>query len=221
MKQTKPKQTPPRMEVINKPKVAYTKKSLQFFFRDWRKIISAIVVMLLPVLNNLWRVIPEDMAHAYYGSFQTFVWTFCIQFMLLLLGIAWYFSIPGKDHVLRFISLSVVGYGVLLTYQTFQFTEGTPLWLDILAAAVIFTFLYLCLRYIQRNYLEKPDDYKTLHDGLVYDLHHQRFLGSINRIAGLIDVAEMEKPYKQLCAEEIEELKESIAYIAEKYESLK
>ena len=60
-----------------------------------------------------------------------------------------------------------------------------------------------------------------MHDGLVYDLHHQRFLGSINRIAGLVEMAEMEEPYKHLCAEEIKELKESIAYIAEKYESLK
>ena len=141
--------------------------------------------------------------------------------MIVVLGIAWYFSVPGKDQALQFISLSVVAYGVLLTYQTFEFGEGTPFWVDLLASAVIFTFLYFCLRYIQRNYLEKPDDYKTLHDGLVYDLHHQRFLGSIDRIAGLVDIAEMEGPYKQMCTEEIEELKESIAYIAEKYAALK
>ena len=46
------------------------------------------------------------------------------------------------------------------------------------------------------------------------------FLGSINRIAGLLEIAEMDEPYKCLCTEEINELKESIAYIAEKYESL-
>ncbi|MGB3779195.1 MAG: hypothetical protein WA960_12620 [Tunicatimonas sp.] len=72
----------------------------------------------------------------------------------------------------------------------------------------------------KKNYLDKPNDYKALHDGLVYDLHHQRFLGSINRIAGLLEIAEMDEPYKCLCTEEIDELKESIAYIAEKYETL-
>ena len=209
------------MEVINKPKVAYTKKSLQFFFRDWRKIISAIVVMLLPLLNNLWRFVPEDIVHSYHGSGQVFAWMICIHLMLLVLGIAWYFSVPEKDHVMQFISLSVVAYGTLLTYQTINYEEGTPFWVDLLASAVIFTFLYFCLRYIQKNYLERPDDYKSLHDGLVYDIHHQRFLSSINRVAGLLDVADMEEPYKHLCAEEIEELKESIAYIAEKYEALK
>ena len=221
MEQTKPERSRQRMEVINKPKIAYTKKSLQFFLSDWRKIVSAAVVLLLPVLNNLWRIVPAEITSPSYGSVQVFVWTFCIHFMILALGVAWYFSVPGKDHVLRFISLSVVGYGILLTYQTLQFAEGTPLWLDIIASAIIFSFLYSCLRYIQNNYLEKPDDYKTMHDGLVYDLHHQRFLGSINRIAGLVEMAEMEEPYKHLCAEEIKELKESIAYIAEKYESLK
>ena len=221
MKRTKPKQNPSRMEVINKPKVIHIRKSLQFFLRDWRKIVSAVVVILLPVLNNLWRIIPEDITHPYHGTVQVFVWMICIHLMIVTLGIAWYFSVPGKDQVLQFISLSVVAYGVLLTYQTLGFGDGTPFWIDLLASAVIFTFLYFCLRYIQRNYLEKPEDYKALHDGLVYDLHHQKFLGSINRIAGMIDVAEMEEPYKCLCTKEIEDIKESIAYIAEKYESLK
>ena len=209
------------MDVINKPKVARTKKSLQFFLKDKRKIISAIVVILLPLLNNFWRFIPEHITHPYHGTGQVYIWMICIHLMILALGIAWYFSVPGKDQVLRLISLSVIAYGTLLTYQTLGFGDGTPLWIDLIASTVVFTFLYFCLRYIKKNYLEKPDDYKTLHDGLVYDLHHQRFLGSIDRIAGLIDVAEMEKPYKCLCAEEIEELKESIAYIAEKYEALK
>lgn len=121
---------------------------------------------------------------------------------------------------MRFISLSVVAYGVLLTYQSLEFGDGTPLWIDISASAVIFAGLYLCLQYIQKNYLNKPSDYKTLHDGLVYDLHHQRFLGSINRIAGLLEISEMDEPYKCLCVKEVDELKKSIAYIAEKYEAL-
>ena len=221
MKQTKPKQTPPRMEVINKPKIAYTKKSLQFFLRDRRKIVSAVIVLLLPILGNVWRFIPEDISFPYYETLDVFVWNFCFHLMIPLVGIGWFMSLPSKDLAMRYISLASIAFGILVTLDTLPFTEETSLWMDLTLTALISSFLFFCLRYIQRNYLEKPDDYKTLHDGLVYDLHHQRFLGSINRIAGLIDVAEMEKPYKQLCAEEIEELKESIAYIAEKYESLK
>ncbi len=208
------------MEVINKPKIAYTRKSLQFFFGDWRKIVSGVVVLTIPVLNNLWRLFPENMPHPYYGTFQSYVWTVCIHIVVLALGIAWFFSVPEKDRVLRSIALSVIFYATLLIYQSLEFGEGTPLWIDISASTIIFTALYFCLQYIQKNYLDKPNDYKALHDGLVYDLHHQRFLGSINRIAGLLEIAEMDEPYKCLCTEEIDELKESIAYIAEKYETL-
>ncbi len=208
------------MEVINKPKISYTKKSLQFFLNDWRKVISAAIVLSLPLLNNFWRLFPENVLHESYGTLPVFVWMVCIHLMILIVGVAWYFSVPQKDNVLRFIALSVAAYGVLLTIQVFEFTKGTPLWLDISASAIIFAALYFCLQFIQNNYLSKPNDYKTLHDGLVYDLHHQRFLGSINRIAGLLAIAEMDDRSKCLCAQEINELKESIAYIAEKYETL-
>ena len=221
MKQTKPKQTPPRMEVINKPKVAHTKKSLQFFLRDKRKMISAVFVILLPLTDNLWRIVPEGIPFPFYETLQMFVWTVGVHLLSLLVSLAWYLSIPRKDKVLQFISLSALAYSLLITFETLPFAGGTPLWLDMVVSGVIIVCLYFCIDYIKKNYLEKPDDYKTLHDGLVYDIHHQRFLSSINRVAGLLDVADMEEPYKHLCAEEIEELKESIAYIAEKYEALK
>ena len=221
MKQTKPKQGPPRLEVINKPKVAYTKKSLQFFLRDRRKMISVLIVMTLPLLDNFWRIIPEDIPFPFYDTLFMFVWTLGVHLLPLFVSIAWYLSIPRKDHVLQYISLSALAYSILITFETLPFAGVTPLWLDIAVSGVILVCLYFCIDYIKKNYLEKPDDYKRLHDGLVYDIHHQRFLSSINRVAGLIDVADMEEPYKHLCAEEIEELKESIAYIAEKYEALK
>ena len=209
------------MEVINKPKIAYTKKSLQFLFRDKRKIISAIFVILLPFISNAWRFVPEDISFPFYETLYMFVWTFAVNFLVVVVSIAWFFSVPAKDYAMRMIILAALFFGVFLTYQTLPISDEVSLWQDIAASSIIFTCIYSCLRYIQNNYLEKPDDYKTMHDGLVYDLHHQRFLGSVNRIAGLLEVAEMEEPYKHLCAEEIEELKESIAYIAEKYETLK
>ncbi len=208
------------MEVINKPKINHTKKSLQFFFHDRRKVISAVAILSLPFLNQLWRLAPEGIEISYYDSFEVFVWNFCLNLMFVIISIAWYFSVPKKDQVLQFLSLLSAGYGIYLTLETLPFADETSLWVDISTSAVILACLYFCLQYIQKNYLDKPNDYKALHDGLVYDLHHQRFLGSINRIAGLLEIAEMDEPYKCLCTEEINELKESIAYIAEKYESL-
>lgn len=221
MKQTRPDQSQSQIQVINKPKIAYTKKSLQFFLRDKRKIIAAIIVVLIPFVENLWRIVPKEIQVQYYQTLDILVWTVSINLIILLIGIAWMLCVPYKDYVMHWLSATVVAYGVYLTFNVLPFTSSTPLWMDIMASIVIFLSLYFCLRYIQRNYLDKPDDYKVLHDGLVYDIHHQRFMGSINRIAGLLEVAEMEEPYKCLCREEIEDLKESIAYIAEKYEALK
>lgn len=208
------------MEVINKPKINYPKKSLQFFFHDRRKMISAVAILLLPFLNQLWRLAPIEIEISYYESFDTFVWNFCLNLTLVVISLAWYFSVPKKDQVLQFLSLLSTGYGIYLTFGTLPFADETPLWVDIISSVLILICLYFCLQYIQKNYLDKPNDYKTLHDGLVYDIHHQRFMGSIDRIEGIIDMAEMDEPYRCYCAKEIEELKESIAYIAEKYEAL-
>ena len=221
MKHTKPVPHSQPMEVINKPNVAHTKKSLQFLIQDRRKIVSAIIVILLPLVSNAWRFVSEDIEFPIYGTLYMFVWTFAVNFLVVMLSAAWYFSIPAKDYAMHIIVLSSLAFGIFSTCQTLPFSDDVPLWQDLVISAVIFAFLYTSLRYIQKNYLEKPNDYKVLHDGLVYDLHHQRFMGSINRIAGLLEVAEMDEPYKHLCCEEIKELKESIAYIAEKYEALK
>lgn len=210
-----------RMEVINKPRVYYTQKSLQFFLKDKRKLVSAVVVVTLPIVNNLWRLVPEHIPVSFYDSLYMFVWTFSVHLMLVILAFAWFLSIPKKDCVLQFITLSAAAYGVYLTYGTIPFTDETPVWQDWIASLIIFGFIYVAVNYIKNNYLSKPSDYKTLHDGLVYDIHHQRFLGSINRIAGLLEVSDMEELHKKLCKHEIDEIKESIAYIADKYEELK
>ncbi len=209
------------MEVINKPKVYYTRKSMQFFLQDKRKIVSALSVVLIPVIGNLWRVIPINIPFPHYDFLYTFIWAFSTYLMFLMLATAWYLTIPRKDHVLQFIALSAVAFGVFSTFETLPFVEQTPLWLDLIASSIVFIFLFLSLNYIKNNYLSKPSDYKVLHDGLVYDLHHQRFLGGINRIAGLLDVCDMDESYKKLCMGEINDIKESIAYIADKYEDLK
>lgn len=209
------------MEVINRPKVYYARKSLQFFFKDRRKVVSAIAIVMLPIVDNLWRFVPEDVDVSFYSSLEIFVWTFCVHFLLVIMATGWFFSIPRKDYALKFITLSALAYSIFITLQTLPVTDETPLWLDAIAAFMIFIFVYVCINYIKDNYLSKPSDYKVLHDGLVYDIHHQRFLGSINRIAGLLEVSDMDETYRKLCKREINEIKESIAYIADKYEELR
>lgn len=208
------------MEVINRPKINYTRKSLQFFLNDKRKVVSATVIVLLPLVNELWRLAPDNIEVPYYETLDVFLWNFCLNFSFVLVSIAWYFSVPGKDKALQILPLLSSGYGIYLTLTTLPVTDKTPLWMDIGVTVGILICLYFCLQYIQKNYLDKPNDYKTLHDGLVYDIHHQRFMGNIDRIEGIIEMAEMDEPYKCYCAKEIEDLKESIAYIAKKYEAL-
>ena len=99
MKSIKSQQISRFMEVINKPKINYTKKSLQFFFLDRRKVISAVAILSLPFLNQLWRLAPEGIEISYYNSFDTFIWNFCLNFTFVVISVAWYFSVPKKDQV--------------------------------------------------------------------------------------------------------------------------
>ena len=129
MGQIKPNQIYPPIQVINKPRVAYTKKSLQFFFKDRRKVVSAIIVASLPLIVNIWRFVPEGIEMPYYYGLHIFVWTFSMNFIIVLVGIAWMLCVPRKDYVLHFLSSSVVAYGTYLTLDTFPLASETPLWL--------------------------------------------------------------------------------------------
>lgn len=198
----------------------YIDTSVKFFFKDKRKLTGLILVLTLPVINNLWRFVPKDISFAYYDTLYAFVWTLGINLISVIIAIAWLLTIPRKDVVLQTMASLALFYGLLLSFQTLPITETTPLWVDIVATIVISFIVYLCVKYIRNHYLDRPMDYKMLHDGLIHDLHHQRFMGSINRIEGLIHVANMEEPYKDLCEKELEELKRSVAYIADKYNEL-
>ena len=166
-------------------------------------------------------MVPENIDFPYYGSLQTFLWAFSVNFMILLLSVAWFLTIHRRDFALQIIALAATSYGIFMTYDTLPFTQHTPLWLDISATFCIFMGVTIYLYYIHKNYLQRATDYKVLHDGIVNDLHHQRFLSDISRIEGLIELAEMEEPYRSLSKKEIAKLKESVTYIAEKYSELK
>lgn len=198
----------------------YFDKGLQFLFQDRRKVVSLILVISLPILTNIWRFVPETIEVDWYPNLSILIWTFFVNLASVIVAVAWYFTIPRKDFVLQIIASAVIYYGLFMVFTMLPFTENTSIWSELLATLVLFFFFYLCIRHIRNNYLDRPMDYKMLHDGLVHDLHHQRFMGSINRIEGLIHVAKMEEPYKDLCEKELEELKNSVAYIADKYNGL-
>jgi len=199
----------------------FTAKSIQYTFKDKRKLASLIIIILLPIVGKLWEVVPEDTEFSYYGSLRVFFWALTVNFMVVLVSTAWFLSIHRRDFALQIIALAAIFYGCFMTFDTLPITEHTPIWLDILATICIFIAVGLYLYYIHRNYLHKTIDYKVLHDGIVHDLHHQRFLSDISRIEGLIEVAEMEEPYRSMSRKQIAKLKESVTYIADKYSELK
>jgi hypothetical protein len=203
-----------------KPASSYFSKSVQYLLHDRRKLVSLIVVLLLPVITNIWRFIPEYIEFPVWVTLQSFIYHFFLTISCLVVALAWYFNVHRKDYVQQIIVSSVLYYGIFLTFTVLPIADDTPLWLELIATLAIFFFVYLCITHIRNYYLDRPMDYKMLHDGLIHDLHHQRFMGSINRIEGLIHVAKMEEPYKELCEKELEELKKSVAYIADKYNDL-
>ena len=211
---------PIRVTTNYKPVTGYVGKSIEYLFHDRRKLISLMVVILLPIITNIWRFIPEDIEFPYFSGLNIFIYHFFINFTTVVIATAWYFTIHRKDYVQQIIVLSVIFYGIYMSLTVLPITDYTPLWMEFIATPVIFFLIYLGIRHICNHYLDRPMDYKMLHDGIIHDLHHQRFMGSINRIEGLIHVANMEEPYKDLCEKELEELKKSVAYIADKYNTL-
>lgn len=209
-----------RPYVTNWPDVNYYQEGLNLFIRDRRKVIGAGAVLILPLLNELWRFAPLELEIAYYQSFQIFLWNFCLNLTLVIVSTAWYLSLPRTDVVLHRISLLAIGYGVYLTLDTLPFSDETPFWVDLSITAGMLFCIATCLRYVQRHYLSQAENYKELHDGLVHDLHHRRFLGVVDRIAGTLEVSQIDAASKQICLDEIKKLKESVAYISEKYSEL-
>ncbi len=203
------------------PLIDLTAKSIQFTFRDRRKLVSLIIIILLPIAGKFWESVPDHIEFPHYGSLRIFLWAFSVNFVIVLISVAWFLTIHRKDFALQIIALAAIFYGIFMTYDTLPFTQRTPVWLDIGTTICIFLGIAIYLYYIHRNYLQRATDYKVLHDGIVNDLHHQRFLSDISRIEGLIEIAEMEEPYRSMSKKEIAKLKESVTYIAEKYSDLK
>ncbi len=182
---------------------------------------SLIIVILLPLIGKLWEIVPQNIDFPYYGSLSAFLYAFSINFVGVLISVAWFLTIHRKDFALQIIALAAIFYSVFMTYDTLPFTQTTELWVDLSAIFCVFNGVAIYLFYIHRNYLGRFTDYKEMHDGIVHDLHHQRFLSDISRIEGLIEIAEMEEPYQSMCKKEISKLKETVTYIADKYSELK
>ena len=129
--------------------------------------------------------------------------------------------VPRKDYVMRFVLSALLIYGIYMTYGTLPIADETPLYIDVLATTAVFVVVYGSIVYIQKNYLEKKQSYESMHINLLHDLNHHRFMGAVCRIEGMLKVSDMEGHYRDACEKEIEELKETFAYISEKYENLR
>lgn len=208
------------MKVLERNKVDTLVKTFQYSLKDRRKQASLLIILTLPVVIFSWRFVPEGIQIPHYGELQYFVWTISINFALVMITSAWFLSTPRRDFATQIIVMGAVLFGVYLTFDTLPFFDVLPVWLDILITLLVFAVISTYLYYVYRNYIDRNVDYKQLHDGIVHDLHHQRFLNSISRLEGLMKVAEMEEPYKSLCEDEIADLKDSVAYIADKYKAL-
>lgn len=193
-----------------------------FFYtsRDKRKLISVVIILTLPILGGVWRLIPEDSTVFHYGSLQTFIYLFSINFAIVLVAIAWFMTIPRRDFAMQIIVLAAVLYGVFLTFDTIPQKEPTPFWFDIVVSLMVFVVICVYLYYVHRNYIHRKIDHKHLYDGIVNDLHHQKLLNSVSRVEGIMDIAELEEPYRSMCKEELMKIKDAVSYVSEKYSEL-
>lgn len=208
------------MEVINKPTVSPLLKSFSFFQADKRKWMCLALVILIPVVYNSWRYFPSTWKISYYEEFSVFWWNFSINFISLLIVMVWSLTVPRKDYMMKLILSTLMIYGIYMSYMTLPLGDDIPLYVDILAIAGIYVILYSIIRFTQKNYLEKKPSYESMHINLLHDLNHRRFMGAICRIEGMVKVSDMEEYYRDACEKEIEELKETFAYITEKYENI-
>nr|WKN36739.1 hypothetical protein K4G66_30710 [Tunicatimonas sp. TK19036] len=208
------------MKLVDKEQFSLLSKTFRYTLKDRRKSISLIMVMLLPLVVFAWRFVPNNGPFFFYNNLSVFVYTFGVNFAIVLMASAWFLSTPRRDFATQIIVTIGLFFGIFTTWDTLPFEDAPPMWVDMVISFILFAVVCIYLYYVYRNYINKTIDYKQLHDGIVHDLHHQRFLNSISRIEGLMSVAEMEEPYKSMCEDEITELKESVAYVADKYKEL-
>ena len=199
----------------------FVRKTFQYTIKDRRKLISLLIVLLLPFVSNAWRIIPEDIPFYFYHDLSIFVYQFAVNLLVMMVAIAWFLVLPRRDFALQIFALAAVFYGFFITFSTLPITEGTPVWLDILISAIPFLIVCVYLYYVHRNFIHQKIDHKQLYEGLLHDLHHQKLLNTVSRVEGLINIAEIEEPYRSMCREEIQKMKEGISFLSEKYSDLK
>ena len=209
------------MKISQRPILKVAREGFFYTTRDRRKLISLVIIIVLPLLGSLWRFVPQDSTMLHYGSLNSFVYLFFTNFTVVLVSIAWFMTIPRRDFAMQIIAIAAIFYGIFLTFDTIPQEKPTPIWFDILVSFVIFIIVAIYLYYIHRNYINSKIDHKQLYDGIVHDLHHEKLLNSVSRIEGLMDVAELEEPYRSMCREEIMKIRDAVAYVSEKYSELK
>ena len=70
------------------------RKSFAYTLKDKRKLVSLLIVLLLPLVCFGWRLIPEDIPFPHYNSLHVFVYLFSVNFLLIMISAAWFLTIP-------------------------------------------------------------------------------------------------------------------------------
>ena len=203
-----------------KMQTLYDTKTQGFMRADPQKMINVCVVLLLPVLNNVWRLFPEELPYPYYEWFVVFVWTWSFHLSLVLLAAVWLLSIPRKDRILRTLAGVSFTYTVFMTLQCFLYTGDTSHWFDIVTAVLLSVILLRVLGYFQKKYFAPSKNYKALHDGIIHDIHHRSFLKNVHQLEDTLRTTRMDERYRSLLTDEIAQLKASVTRVDKQYETL-
>ena len=115
------------MKILEKKRVDSLAKTFRYTLRDRRKLVSLIIVLLLPLMLFAWRFIPEDIEFPYYGQLHVFIWTFNLYFVIVMLSSAWFLSIPRRDFAMQIIVLAALFLGISLTLNTLPFSNESLL----------------------------------------------------------------------------------------------
>ena len=199
----------------------FIRKTFQYTLKDRRKLICLLIVLLLPFVSNVWRIVPEGIPFYFYPDLSAFAYHFATNLLVIMVATAWFLVLPRRDFALQIFALSAIFYGFFITLNTLPFSDGNLWWVDILISAVPFFMVSLYLYYVHRNFIHQKVDHKQLYEGLLNDIHHQKLLNTASRVEGLINIAEIEEPYRSMCREELQKMKEGISFLSEKYSDLK
>ena len=196
------------------------KNSFRYTLQDPRKAVSFFIVLSLPFLYNLWRLIPKDIPLDPYFDLSTFVYQFINVSLVMLISLAWYLVLPRRAFAVKMLALAGVAFGAFICLDALPLTQHTPVWLTASSVVVVYGLLVYYLIYVRRVYMEDFSDYQQKYEGLLHDLHHDKILGSVSRLEGLMAMRNSDPLFDELCVKEVAKLRQAVSYLNQKYRDI-